>query len=706
MQRTIISFSLLLYSFFCAAQSKDHFALLDKKKAECENILAAFTGKPETFDQLIKEGKEGLAITNTGDHEYKFAFHQAIATGYYYKQDFKSAKDNYEQAYNEASKANLVEKSTKPLGALVSIYHYTGLQAKADEAVKKLEQITETVDTLKNKSDIYYNLGLYYQQQKFYYNIALNYFLKSAELYKPVADTAKTLKRKLDYGVRLMGVAEIYLFLKQPEKALQYLEEVKPNLNLSIIFDITAYGKFIRSYVLLNNQNEALKYYNLLHQTAAKTPGKWSELVSSNLEMATLSLKTKDYQLAKSYIDKADKQSKLDNKEILTSAVNSSYGDYYKSLNDYGQAAKYYKIAELGSAIYDKERYADLLRSLTSVAILSNSGDAGIYFNKYIMLSDSLTQGKIASNLAEMEAQYQNKNKQEKINVLSAESIINNLEIKNANRQRTFFIIAFILLLGIITSIIMMYRNKQKSGRLLQKKNEEMNVLNENLEKANITKAKLFSIISHDLRNPISQVYEFLDLQKTNPDIFNEDEKRKYNEQISVAAGVVLETMEDLLIWSKTQMQQFTLTKETVNASQCVHQIDDLLHSQLEKKKIKLSESIDPLMTMQTDKNIFTIIIRNLIQNAITYSPENSIITITAQQQNNSTQFLIADEGAGMPERIRRIFNEPYMAVNSNQSGLGLTIVKEMAELIHANIEISSNNPVGTLITISVPDIS
>jgi signal transduction histidine kinase len=706
MQRTIILISFLFFSFFCAAQSKEHFALLDKKKAECENILAAFTGKPETFDQLIKEGNAGLAITNPEDHEYKFAFHQAIGTGYYYKQDFKGAKDNYEQAYTEASKANLVEKSTKPLGALVSIYHYMGLPAKADSAVKKLELITEATDTLKNKSDIYYNLGLYYQQQKFFYNIALSNFLKSAELHKPVADTTKILKKKLDYGTKLMMVAEIYLYLKQPEKSLQYLEEVKQNLNLSLIVDITAYGKFIRSYVQLNNKPEALKYYNLLQQTAEKSPGKWSELVSSNLEMAALELKTKNYELAKSYIDKADKQSKLDNKEILTSAVNLSYGDYYKSLNDYGQAAKYYKIAELGSAIYNKEQYADLLRSLTSVAILSNSGDAGIYFNKYIMISDSLTQGKIASNLAEMEAQYQNKNKQEKINVLSAESIINNLEIKNANRQRIFFIIAFILLLGIITSVIMMYRNKQKSSRLLQKKNEEMNVLNENLEKANITKAKLFSIISHDLRSPISQVYQFLDLQKTNPGIFNEEEKQKHNEQISVAAGVVLETMEDLLIWSKTQMQQFSLTKEPVNASQCVHQIDDLLHTQLEKKKIKLSESIDPLITMQTDKNIITIIIRNLLQNAITYSPENSTISISARQQNNSTQFLISDEGAGMPERIRRIFNEPYMAVNSNQSGLGLTIVKEMAELIQANIEISSNKPVGTLITISVPDIS
>ncbi|MEJ7674261.1 MAG: sensor histidine kinase [Chitinophagaceae bacterium] len=97
---------------------------------------------------------------------------------------------------------------------------------------------------------------------------------------------------------------------------------------------------------------------------------------------------------------------------------------------------------------------------------------------------------------------------------------------------------------------------------------------------------------------------------------------------------------------------------------------------------------------MQTDKNIVTIIIRNLLQNAITYSPDNSTISITAQQQNKSTQIFIADEGAGMPERISRIFMSLPMAVISNQSGLGLTIVKEMAELIHANIEITSNTPV------------
>ena len=218
-----------------------------------EKILAEFTGKPESLELLIKTGTEGLALSSEKDHEYKFLFHQAIGTGYYYKQDFTSASQHFEEAYSEATKANLVEKSIKPLGNLVLIYHYMGLQGKADTTAQKLKQIAETNDTLKNKSDIYYNLGVYNQQQKFYYGIALDNFLKSVSLGKAIADTTKTVKLKTDYAVKNMMVADVYLFLKQPEKALQYLEVVKPYLGLSAIVDITAYGKFVRSYVELDN---------------------------------------------------------------------------------------------------------------------------------------------------------------------------------------------------------------------------------------------------------------------------------------------------------------------------------------------------------------------------------------------------------------------------------------------------------------------
>ena len=455
--KSVVLTLLLSLGFVSIAQQKNRQQVLDEKKNSLEKIMATFSGKPESFDEMIKKGNDGLAVTTEKEYAYKFLFLHAIGTGYYYKQDFKSAIENFEQAYSEAVKGNMIEKSTKPLGNLVSIYHYMGLQEKADSAALQLKLLAETIDTLKNKSDIYYNLGLYNQQQKFYYSIALDNFLKSAELHKPVADTAKTIKLKTDYGTRLMMVAEIYLNLKQPIKALQYLEEIKPFLNLSKVVDISAYGKFIRSYVQLYDRTKALKYYNLLHQTAKTSPGKWSELVSSNLEMASLALKDKDYLLAKSYIGKADKQSRLDNKEILTSTVSLSYGDYYKAIGDYDQALHFYKAAEHGSSVYNKEQYADLLRSLTAVEILAgNQNAAAATFNKFVNLSDSLTNRKISLNIAEMEAVYQNKNKEQQIATKS-------IQLFAARKQLIGLITGLSLLILVAVLLIIIYRNKKKA---------------------------------------------------------------------------------------------------------------------------------------------------------------------------------------------------------------------------------------------------
>lgn len=107
---------LLLYLSIALGQTNEK--LLVEKKQACEKILAEFTGKPESLELLIKTGTEGLVLTSEKDHEYKFLFHQAIGSGYYYKQDFTSASQHFEEAYNEATKANLVEKVLSRLETL------------------------------------------------------------------------------------------------------------------------------------------------------------------------------------------------------------------------------------------------------------------------------------------------------------------------------------------------------------------------------------------------------------------------------------------------------------------------------------------------------------------------------------------------------------------------------------------------------------
>lgn len=104
----------------------------------------------------------------------------------------------------------------------------------------------------------------------------------------------------------------------------------------------------------------------------------------------------------------------------------------------------------------------------------------------------------------------------------------------------------------------------------------------------------------------ISQVYQFLNLQKSNPDIFKEADKQKHGEQISVAAGVVLETIEDLLVSSKTQMLKFTSSPENLHIAQTVKNINELLQTQLQKKNILLATVISQSVDLKQIKIVST----------------------------------------------------------------------------------------------------
>jgi signal transduction histidine kinase/tetratricopeptide (TPR) repeat protein len=689
--KVIILFFTLLISVLAHAGENEHIKLLEEKKLKCEGILATFSGKPESLDLLIKEGREGLKIAGEKDYEYRYAFHQAIGTGYYYKQDFKSAKEQFEQSYAVAIKGAMTDKSLKPLGHLVSINYYMGLPKEADEAAEKLKNAIEPISDPKLKADAYYNLGLYNQQQKFYYGIALDYFLKSVEAYKPIADTTTIVKLKVDYGIRLMMVAEIYLYLKQPEKALQYLNQAKPTLGLSLISDITAYGKFVKCYMLLKNQTEALRYYNLLHETAAKTDGNWSQLVSSSLLMASLALEEKQFALAKMYLDKASMQAKKDNREIMTSAVYLTYGDYYKGLKDYKNASRYYKMSEHGSALYSKEQYLELLQSLTTVEMLAgNPSDAATYHEKYVSLSDSLTSSKISLNLAEMEARFQNKEKQLRIDNQIA-------ELSYARNQRLWLGAGFLLISLVAILLTVNYRNKKRTADLLDKKNEELTRVNNELEEANQTKAKLFGIISHDLRSPINQVYQFLKLQQRNPQLLNDAQRAELSDKIQSATGSLLETMEELLLWSKSQMSQFKTDIKPVDLKEATNQAVQLIQLDIEAKRIAINNEISAEVWVKADPYYLQTIIRNLLQNAVKSSPAGGIIDIRCIYVETSAVLLIGNTGS---EFTSDQYAQVLASTNHGLSGLGLKLVDELSR--KTGIAVSFENPERDSTTVSL----
>lgn len=266
-----------------------------------------------------------------------------------------------------------------------------------------------------------------------------------------------------------------------------------------------------------------------------------------------------------------------------------------------------------------------------------------------------------------------------------------------ANQRRTkYFLLAGISLALLLSAVLYKnYRNKRMA-------NKELNRLNGQLAVANSSKAKLISIISHDLRSPISSLFNFLQLQRTNPARLEKEGREELGKKMSESAENLLETMEDLLIWSKSQMDHFEPAVETVDVDDLWTDIISLYRQFAEAKNITLVKQPDMGLRLKTDLNFIKIILRNLVSNAIKFTPANGLISLSGRQEKNFLLLSVTDNGPGLsPMECRNTFE--WNSIRSDSSGLGLKLAKEFAEKLGGTLSVSSQPGQGAEFTIALP---
>jgi signal transduction histidine kinase len=246
---------------------------------------------------------------------------------------------------------------------------------------------------------------------------------------------------------------------------------------------------------------------------------------------------------------------------------------------------------------------------------------------------------------------------------------------------------------------------------ILTETNIKLKQSEEELMQANNLKEKFLSIISHDLRGPLLTLKGFLSIIIESPEAINDNTKNEILNKIRLSVDLQLQLLSNMLQWAKAQFNIIMLNHEKINLLEELLLVVSLLEPTAEQKRIKIKVAIEPQIQVVSDKNIFELIVRNLISNAIKYSFEEGKILIYASDLDDYVKVSITDQGVGMTKE--QILRSATLTINhstdgtSNEkgTGFGLFFCKEFIEKNGGSMEIQSEINQGTTVSFTLKKV-
>ena len=229
------------------------------------------------------------------------------------------------------------------------------------------------------------------------------------------------------------------------------------------------------------------------------------------------------------------------------------------------------------------------------------------------------------------------------------------------------------------------------------------------LEELNKTKDKFFSIIAHDLKNPLHTILGFAHILRENLDNFNRDEFKGFIDYIITTSNSSSLLLENLLQWALTQTGSIKAKKVRINLFDLVEKNIKFLNEIALKKQINLINECPGNMYIKADKDMLEFIIRNLVSNAIKFTHPDGYVWIGSEQTDHTINVTIKDTGVGMGRNMRESLFEIESMKKSNGThketgtGLGLVLCKEFISMNKGNINVKSKVGKGSTFVLEFP---
>ena len=581
-----------------------------------------------------------------------------------------------------------------------TICNFTGDHNKAIAAIQEGYDMYKALGDKRNMAVALYSLGMANERLS-NYSIAAQYYFKALAIAESLAGSDRLT------GNCLSAIAVIYFLQRDYRKSIDYsfkaLKKQEAAGNMAGVAN--EYTGIADTYHELDDSVNAVKYNLMALAMHKKMGNKFGEAVidfqlgklNNANAAAALSYLFKGQQLFDELSDSSNFSTfnrgqigkiflriARQGGDLSVYAADSRFPGSRASL--LSQAEKYLQQAvSVSRATGDKDNESAFSADLAEVQALR--GDYRNAYNNF----------KIFHNTQDSIYSQENKNAiaalESKREIELRNQVIKNRELQISNQQKKMWLllsgIGFLAVLGGL-----LYRQ----SNIRKKTNLTLRQLNTELDEANKVKAKFFGILSHDLRSPVANLINFLQLQRRKPGIMTEQQVAEREDKISGSARSLLETMESMLLWSKGQMERFRPQVTLVPVSSLFSYLQNFFPN---TGNVQVTYLAAPDLVVSTDKDYLCTIMQNLTSNALKALEHTAAGSIVwkAWKEGDKVLLSVSDNGPGVQEeQVKALYAED--SIVNTRHGLGMHIIKDLAKAIHCSISLQSAPGTGTCFTL------
>ncbi len=672
---SIVKMKLIVLLLLCSLSAKAQQAKVDSiKKIVAKKELMPSFEKDTTYIVLLNDLSYNYIAVNIDSTNIvgKKALKYSQALGYYEGEIksytnigiYYSEKGNKDKAFDYFNKAYNLAIDKDISKALFNIYNALGVEySMIGEYKLSLEfylKALEEAESRKSKTDIALvniNLGTLFSCQ-YNYKEARTYFEEANEFYRAHKEMS------LNNLVVKINLSMLYSEIGENEKGL----------------------KIVDSLINTFNEFEDGVYLSELYHTKAS--------IFHNKKQYKKSIRLNKKSLSYRRVEDL----------FFEGGVNVDIAKAYLGLENYDSAYVYanrsYKQCTITNVMDDIIESSEILYLLYKRKHVADSTVK--YLEKFKLYSDSLYNDINRNSIMFYKVKSDFDKKQNELKIESDKKII----IKQ-NRINIALLIIGILFCTLIPLYLKHKKQQELNKQLVDKSNLLIN--NEkDLLKLNETKNRLFSIIGHDLKGPIGGMNSLLEMHNeengvSDLDIINIIPKLKKD------ISSIYFTLNNLLNWGKTQIKGEVIYPKQFLIATLVEENLNFLNSFIVKKKLTIINKINTEDKVFADRDYLNIVMRNLISNAIKFTPVEGKIKLYTEYIDNTCKISIEDSGIGMDETVQiRIFDETdnlttFGTEKESGTGLGLKISKAFIEKNNGKIWVESKLGHGSTFHILLP---